>query len=433
MASIFPGLCADFPVTPFRLFMGTLPAKKIEHQFQTQFQPVYAWLSSRKRVKEQASEYLELDLASCDTELLLRYCEIPFIRRFVFSELVDKQLTLVETGKAAPLPDSGLLQCIEDCMKLLSPRVDAEIQQLQTLVSSKAAGQTEPGNRNVEPYDLLHLIYKAEINLCSGIPDAEMQARAFLCRQHVEECLSTLFKDLGSAESGTPTPMIVPRVDKKEQKLLQRQIPPDTTRIGSVAKWRPSDVTTYYRFMGQKVAAGRSFFTQALYGHTFRKIATNPLYLQQLSLNWARYTGLDPAAEPLVMSDELSKAVCAQQLLFPALKLKAQYLYTSPDVARRQWRTDRTLIPLFRLFPLLGKPAAEDLAAQLVVEAIWKRVPQLEEGSPANQNVLRELKRQVEAQSALHDKQSEELNKTIMEGVHALSSEGEHPKEESEH
>lgn len=476
--TLAPGLCAEFPATPLRLFLGTLPSKKVEQRLSRDLLPVHAWFASRKRVKEQANEFLELDLASCDAELMLRYCGIPFIRRYLFHELVDRQLTLIETGKAAPLPDIGLAKCLEDCMSTaVAPRMEFELEQLRRW--PRANGNMENGgithqNDNVsggvsssfpsssssnvssapvEAHDLLFLMREVENRTYPLAPDAEMQARPFFPKQRVQagaEALVRLFQHQGG--SAAPSPVLS---DKKDVRLLQRQSPGDAVRIGGVEKMRPADVTAYFRFVGERLvfpAAGggsskkkgvdtpapASFFRQALMGNVFKKIATHPAYIESLSTYWSREAGWEepgsnpsdvPSSSssssfPASLPPTLSRAVCGQQTMFPALKWRAQYLYTSPDIARRRWRTENTTIPLMRLFPLLGRPAAEDLAAALVTESLWAKLgistADGSDASPLQEHILRELKDHINRVSAAFERNPEELGTQMLEGAHLL-------------
>lgn len=73
------------------------------------------------------------------------------------------------------------------------------------------------------------------------------------------------------------------------------------------------------------------------------------------------------------MPHEVACAVCLQQSLFPAIKFRAAYMYTSPDIARRHWRSDG-VIPLLRLFPVLGNSVAHHLAAGVLVESEWAKM-----------------------------------------------------------
>lgn len=481
--AFLPGVCAEMPVSAFRLFLGTLPSKSVEQRLLVDCLPIHYWFSSRKRVKEQANEFLELDMGSCDPELLLRYSSIPFIRRHLFHELVDRQLSLMETGKAISMPDSRLFSCLEECVGALSPRLNWERQQLKecaisalvnrrrepsgAMTSHRGSRSNESHSSTVEPCDILYLMRQWErspscLNTYSlsfpddetigcGELDPEMQARAFLCKSRVEKCFFDLASLLcvdgdtgeaakgdenhGKKESRSSSTLVLP-LEKKELKLFQRQQPKDAVRIGATEKMRPVDVAAYYRFMGERFFGKRdrrqtedkcrrtgstppSFFHQALVGNAFHKIATHPAYLQSISMYWAKECGLDPAASLTTMPILLAKAVCAQQQSFPAIKLQSQFLYTSSDLARRRWRSD-DVIPLMRLFPLLGKRMAEEMAASLVMEAIWAamRIPG-EEENPIEEIRLREIKKRTEAAAEAFEHHPEEVYALVLEGARA--------------
>lgn len=411
--SVFPGFCGDFAVTPFRVFLGTLPNLAVEERLLRQLQPVFAWYSARKRVKEQANEFVEVDLASCDPELLLRYCHVYYTRRQIFDELIDKQLTVLETGKAPKVANSALLACLNDCNALILPRLQYE----QRLLMNAKKACVVPYRRELkpdsplEPHDALCMMRVVEEDV-SGVPDAEMQARAYLPREAVEKRLGELVATLFGSDAK-------PALDKKDQKLLQRLVPGDYSKVGCTEKWRPVDVTTVHRFIGERLHArvpADQFFRRSLWGHVFRKYATHPGYLSSASLYWARQGGLHPNCPLTTMPIELAEAVCVQQNLFPALKFRAQFLYTSPDIARQMWRTDY-VVPLMRLYPALGAPAAEDLAACTLVEAEWAKLALTPETNPMQESVVRAVKQFVEQAGTLYETNHEAVLKRVEESV----------------
>lgn len=422
--SIFPGLCGELAVTNYRVFLGTLPTLAIEERFLRQVQAVFPWYASRKHVKEQASEFLEIDLASCDPELLLRYTHVYYARRQIYDEMIDRQLTMIETGKAAKVADTAVLNCLAEVNASITPRLHYELHALQ----QAKKGCCVPRRRELNPeapleaHDFLCMMRVAEED-ASAIPDAEMQARAYLPRDLLETKAKELAGMFFAASSSSSTGASKKgssgaALDRKDQKLLQRMIPGDYSKVGSVEKLRPVDVTTLYRFMGERVC-GRpadKFFARAMWGHVFRKIATHPAYLQRASLYWARHSGLDRQSTASTMPVDLAEAVCTQQSLFPALKFRSQYLYTSPDMARQQWRADH-VVPLPRLFPLLGAPVAEDLAAQMVVEGEWAKMDLAPDANLLQDSVLRAVKDMVEQVSGLYESNVDAVLKRVEEGA----------------
>lgn len=424
--AIFPGLCGELAATNHRVFLGTLPTLAVEERFLRQVQAVFPWYASRKRVKEQASEFLEIDLASCDPELMLRYTHVYYARRQIYEELMDRQLTLIETGKTAKVADASLLTCLAEVNAAVTPRLHYE---LHTLQQAKKSCRV-PRRRELAPdapleaHDLLCMMRVVEED-GSAVADAEMQARAFLPRDLLEarakELAAMFFATAPSATASGKKGSSGAALDKKDQKLLQRMIPGDYNKVGSIEKLRPVDVTTLYRFTGERVCGqpADKFFARSLWGHVFRKVATHPAYLQRSSLYWARHSGLDAQSANAAMPADLAAAVCAQQSLFPALKVRAQYLYTSPDMARQQWRADH-VVPLLRLFPLMGAPAAEDLAAQLVVEGEWAKMGIAPDANLLQDSVLRSLKDMVEQMSGLYESNTDAVLKRVEEGARVV-------------
>ena len=57
------------------------------------------WFVSRRRVREQANEFVEFDGASMDPEIMLRHCHIFFTRRQLFVDVIfPASLPHVMTG-----------------------------------------------------------------------------------------------------------------------------------------------------------------------------------------------------------------------------------------------------------------------------------------------------------------------------------------------
>lgn len=438
--SFLPGVCTSSAAVPYRLFLGTLPSKKIENALLNQFVPVHGWFSSRKRVKEHANEFFELDLSSCDAELILRYCDIPFIRQHVFQELVERQLTLLETSKKPiSLPEAGFAECLEEVMSTASQHVSAELAELLSVQKSCSSSIIPQATGKVVDSDLLYLMNTAATasTTCS-VPHGthiEMQARPFLCKNMVMESVIQLAKafheeglPFGATSSSSGPPKAPFALEKRENTLLNRQIPADVVRTGAVEKLRPVDVSALYRFYGERLMQGKdnkgpSYFHQALVGNIFERFATNPVYLSSISMYWARYVGLDSDSSLSTLPDDISRASCGMQLAFPALKLRALHLYTSPDIARRSWRSQEAgLIPLFRLFPLFGRYAAENMAAFLVAESMWKKLPIQSNTNPLQKHVIQEIVSGVGKCAEAFDRNPEELKAFMLDGARQLFS-----------
>nr|CCC48572.1 conserved hypothetical protein [Trypanosoma vivax Y486] len=406
-----PGLCGEMAALPYRVFLGTLPVPAVEERFLRQLQPVFAWYTTRKRVREQANEFVEIDLASCDLELLLRYTHVYYVRRQLFDEAIERQISLLDSGKSPQMADAGLLQCLTVCNSFITDRLQHEARILER--AKRAA--VVPGRRELNPtsalsaYDFPCMMRLVEEDT-AGVADAEMKARSYLPRQLIDSKLRHLTEQLLGSDAK-------PALEKREMKLLNRILLPDYTRVGCVEKLRPFDVTSYFRFYGERIANLKSdnYFKRALWGHAYRKFATSPSFLRGISLYWARYSGLDACSESSLMPIELATAVCQHQVLFPATRFRSQYVYTSSENARQLWRTD-VVIPLVRLFPLMGARAAEDLAAGVLMDAFWARLP-LDEGENLLQDsFLRSVRQFVDQMGHMYEVNLEDVLKHLEEG-----------------
>nr|6HIV_BD Chain BD, mL70 [Trypanosoma brucei brucei]6HIX_BD Chain BD, mL70 [Trypanosoma brucei brucei]6YXX_BD Chain BD, mL70 [Trypanosoma brucei brucei]6YXY_BD Chain BD, mL70 [Trypanosoma brucei brucei] len=405
---ICPGLCGELAAVPFRVFLGTLPTLAVEERFLRQLQPVFAWYSSRKRVKEQANEFIEIDLASCDAELLLRYSHIYYVRRQLFDELIERQMTLLDSGKAPKMAEPSLLQCLAGCNMTIADRLQLEIRQLG---AAKRAASV-PGRRELDPvarlevYDYACMMRLVEED-AGAVGDAEMKARAYLPREVIESKLGHLTQLLLGSDARAA-------LDKKDVKLLNRMIPPDYTRVGCVEKLRPFDVTAYFRFYGERInnVKVENYFKRALWGHVYRRFATTPSFLSGVSTYWARHSGLDASFTTTTMPQEVAVAVCDQQIQFPAIKFRAQYVYTSPETARQLWRTDAA-VPLMRLFPLMGSRTAEDLAAGVLTDAFWMHLGLSEEENLLQDSLLLKVRRFVDEVGDMYETNIDSVLKRV--------------------
>ncbi|CCW68140.1 unnamed protein product [Phytomonas sp. Hart1] len=419
--SICPGLSGDLTAVPYRFFLGTLPGLYVEKRILRQLQAVFPWYALRKRIREQNNEFIELDLGGCDPELILRYAHVHYSRRQVHDELIERQLTILETGKLINLSDASLLKCLTDCNALILRRLDYELHQLQKAKRACNVAHRRELNPDdiLEPHDHLCMMRVVEEDVC-GVSDAEMKACAYLPFGLVERKAQEFIRTLGGDHSDNKEGDYI--LGKKDQKLLQRLIPADYAKVGCVKKLRPVDVTTYYRFAGERLNRFHpidQYFKRCLYGHVCRKVATHPPYLRSISMYWARYSGLDAHSSLTTMSPELAEAVCTQQLLFPALKFHSQFLYSSPDLVRQMWRTGN-VVPLMKLYPLLGAAAAEDLAAGMVVEAEWARLSPMSESMPLQEGVLHTLREAIEQASDWYISNRDALWKRVQEGVNVI-------------
>ena len=388
--SLFPGLCGDAPAAASRVFMGVLPNLITERRLVRQLQPVFPWFQSRRRVKEFAQEFIELDLASVDSETMLRYCHIFYVRRVVHNDSFTKQLAMLESGKSPKQAEAPLLACLAELNSRIVPRLEEELTLLSTtkktskfvkallparkesIEAALAAGtaplvfrELEPG-APLEPCDYLAMMRVCE-EAAGGIEDNESKCKTFLPATHMYGGLRKLAVGLVGSDD------VKPDLDKRELKLLSRMTLPDYSKIGCVEKYRPCDVTALYRFYGERIVKSGDIFTRCLWGHVFRKFSTHPSFLVSMSKNWVTSAGIATQTTMPHLPIEHATAAWTQQQQFPALKFRAQYMYTSADHARQAWKTDH-FIPLMRLFPLTGQFITEDLAANILVEGYWSKL-----------------------------------------------------------
>lgn len=402
---MLPGLCGDIAPVALRVFLGTQPVLAMEQRLLRQMQVVYPWLASRKRVKESGNEFIEVDLASIDAELLLRYSHVFFLRRQVHDEMIEKQLALLESGKPPKAAELSVTQGLNDIHRSVSKRVLHEVSQL----AAKKPQCNVAGRRELDPqapfqsFDLLTMMRVAEQDASPEIEDVERQCRAFLPVDRVHEGAAALAREVFAENERKP------QLDKKDLKLWGRHHTPDYGKVGSVQKYRPQEVAAYYRFFGERIVATPSAFRRSLWGNIFRKIAMTPSHLTSISRYWALHSGLDTQQEggdctPANLPVDLAIAACRAEGMFPGLSFRNLFMYSSVDVARQQWRLE-TFTPLMRLFPLLGQQASDEALAFILVEDFWASITATDgaSGLTISDAVVRAAKQFVEDCSGLYD------------------------------
>jgi hypothetical protein len=400
---MLPGLIGDIAPAAYRLFLGTQPTLAVEQRLTRQMQTVYPWLASRKRIKEAGSEFLELDLASIDAELVQRYAHVFFVRRQIHDEMIEKQLTSIESGKPPKAAELSITQGLNDIHRSVSKRIHHEI----GLAAAKKPLCNVTGRRELEPnaafqaHDLLTMMRVCEEDASPGLTDVESQCRAYLPVDRVHEAAAALAREFfGDNECKA-------QLDKKELRLWGRHHAPDYNKVGCVAKYRPLEVAAYYRFFGERAVMTNSNFRRSLWGNVFRKAATTPSYLTSISRYWALHSGLDgkgSEATPTNLPMELAVAACQSEGLFPGLNFRNLYMYSSVDVARQLWRVE-TFTPLMRLFPLLGQQASDEALSFVLVEDFWATLcaSHGSSGLVINDAVIRAAKQFVEDSVLLHE------------------------------
>ncbi|CUF84596.1 Hypothetical protein, putative [Bodo saltans] len=399
---MLPGLCGEISPVANRLFLGTQPTMAVEQRLLRQMQVVYPWLASRKRVKEAGTEFMEIDLASIDAELLLRYNHVFFARRQIHDELIEKQLTLLESSKPPKAAEVAITQGLTDIHRAAAKRIYHEINELQALKPTC----TVSGRRELEPsaafqsYDILTMMRVAEENAAPELSHVESQCRAFLPADRVHDSAAALAREIFATEGEAKA-----QLDKKELKLWSRHNAPDYNKIGCVAKYRPLEVAAYYRFFGERIVSTNSGFRRSLWGNLFRKMATTPSYLTSISRYWALHSGLDAqgrSGAPSTIPSNIASAACEHDKMFRGLQFRNLFMYSSIEVARQTWRVDN-FVPLMRLFPLMGQQASDEALAFLLVEDFWATLTNSESSIVINDAIIRASKQFVEDNALLHD------------------------------
>lgn len=400
--SIAPGFIAEAPAYAVRVYLGQQPQMAVERRLVRQLQAVYPWYASRKRVNDGPHHYIELDGASCDVEVMLRHSHVFFVRRHVYQEMLDKQLKVLQDGKPPKEPPQSIVQCLTDCNGVIGDRLAYEEKRM-TAAKERCS---MPFRRELdtklplERCDTLAMMRCVEEDETAVA--AERRAKAFLPADAVQAAYAQLANVVLKGEEGFRT-----ELDKKELKLLNKLIPADYDKPGAVAKWRPCDVTSYFRFAAER-ATKSSPFTAYLWGHAFRRYATHAAYLQSASTYWPIHAGLTNDAAHPRMPLEDAEHVCHQQRMFSATRFRAQYLYTSADHSKQAWRVD-AFQPLARIMPLMGLPAAEDLLAGVLVDAFWEQHGPAADSEGFDDAFVRSLKHFVREASTMRDDSTDML------------------------
>lgn len=396
---MLPGLCGDAAVASFRLFLGVQPALSVEQRLLKNVQAVYPWFASRKRAKEGANEFLDIDLASADSELLLRYSHTFFVRQQIHDELIEKQLRLLETGKQPKSADVAVSQCLGEIYHATSKAMHLAIGELgsikaQCLVAGRRELQPEAP---LQHHDILCMMRVQEELADPDVPDAESKAKSFLPCERVHEGAAALVRSFFGDDAKT----------QPDKKLFNRMSSTSYKKVGSIDTYRPFDAIAYYRFTGERLCKSNDAFQRALWGNLFRRIASNPAYITSVSRYWALHSGLDTKPAEAQLSKPLAEAAAKVGSLSPVMTFRTLYFYSSAEVARQLWRVD-PFVPLMRLFPLMGHTISEEVLAYLLVEDFWKQSVDPSQ-MPTEEHTMRSIKSFVEEATAQHDSALDKL------------------------
>lgn len=434
MPNIAPGLIGD-TVSPaaFRVFLGSPPLLAVERRLLRHMHvTVGSWFVTRRRIREQANEYIELNGSEPDTDAMLRHCHIFFVRRQLFNEVLEKQIAFLEAGKPPREADPDVLACLGEISNSLTPRLNYERRRLE---AAKRACADTPHRRELqaaEPldkWDTLCMMRCLEQDMFPNQGaggDSEGQARAFLPLPAVQEAAERLARHIvrvGASLSVDGSVLPPPAAagssssnwfSPKDEKFGAKSfVLGDYNKVGLQAqRLRPSDATALLRFSGERMLTSHLqaaaemkrdpngfLFRRALWGNVFRRFATNPAFLAH---NVAQYWAAAPSSSDsnsanktqssssspspptggdvtvqhknpafLKMPIDLAATVCDhQRLVCPATKLRTQYLYTHHDHAKQLWRSD-LVYPSLRMLSATGAQCAEDMLASVLVDGFF--------------------------------------------------------------
>jgi hypothetical protein len=409
--NLAPGLIADVAGANIKVFLGTQPSLVVSKRLLPQMQSCYPWYSSRKSIKEQTNEFIELDAAALDVELFLRHCHIFFTRRQVYQDTLDKLTTLVEKGKLPKEAQPSTLTCLGQVME--QSRTRSAFEEKQLLFTKKMCSLELEPNAALDSWDIPAMM-RVFAERQSPIEDAEAKAKAFLPAQTMMEAAEHLAKIVLPSEIQKGAPM-----EKKDLRLIGKHLLStyDYKKIGCVDKMRPLDVTAYYRFFAERsVKPGQGptgTFIPLLWGHVFRKFATHPEYLMQHSKYWLSEVDRKSGSP---MPSDLALAVCAAQNALPATQLRLLNQYTNVEYSKHLWRKD-WFVPLFRLFPLLGHGVAEDVMAGLMIDSAWSKLKLTPTSNPLDEQVVKEVQAAVSEAAALRESNPDLFYSKVIEAA----------------
>ena len=395
---MFPGVCAEGASIPVRVFLGTQPVLKVGQLLTRSMQPVYPWYMSRKRVKEQVNDFMELDGSGVDTDILLQYAHVHYVRRHVVEELIEKQLSILDAAKPSKQADPAVSACLSELVSQSTGTVEQEFAVLAHTKSTLGG----PGRRELDPSgamdrsDILCMMRCFEEDAHGAeMHDLDSRCKPFFTVTRVHEHANRVVSLFNSQPA---------QLDKKDERLLKKLLPADYDKVGATDKLRPIDVVALFRFVGERcVAPQSSTFTKHLWGNVFRKIASHPKYMAQLSQYWSITTGLDPNPPQAQLPLELCMASSAGMNRFPAIAFRSLESYSSESTARQRWRQDPYFVPCGRLFHLMGKRASDEAVASVLVDGYWHRLGVAPQDNVLEERFVRGIRSFVEEASVMYD------------------------------
>lgn len=288
MASGFlPGLIAsDVPASVSKVFLGQPPLKMVEQSLMRHLQSLWPWVASRRKLREEGNrEYWELDHATCDPEIMLRWSQTFYVRRAVYGDVLEKGLAFVKQRTDSGHTMAEPSEAMKDALRVIRGTMVGDRWEYEKLRMTHALQHADfPGRRELDRklvFSTAHYLaarrYLEEdeiVKTYAGAVDLERRAKQYFPMDRVEAHLEKLL----SLYITTPGKLKA-QLDKREQKSLTKQQAGDYLRPGYVQQYRPWEIVQLYKYNSQQRIQEESSYHRALWSHLFARMACHPGHL----------------------------------------------------------------------------------------------------------------------------------------------------------
>eukprot|EP00659_Diplonema_papillatum_P008833 gene8833-13689_t len=329
------------------------------------------WLRSKARVTIDGNNFVETNLNSDDTLLLMRHSRLFHVREEAMKEAREQQLNLLQAlekeDKIQKVPQKWETY-INDLKRGSQAKAELEYNQLARW---KLRTEELRPDRDVFPYDYLWLMYALRCKMCA-----------------IESFTRQYF----------PVAAVVQGIRKLAEKLLQvKDTPADEDYYLNLCPW----ITTNERVVGYPRcvtpaqawqifrAAGHDLSLKAkerkddlllsapfMYGFLFERFASHPAFVAEYSNHWSRVE-LTPAAPRAPLPGQYLKQVSRSYRSFPAFRAQQAWWYSQPDRLREESLEEGVYfypVPSVRHTLQAGLPTLRKSMSELAVTMLWNAV-----------------------------------------------------------
>eukprot|EP01064_Diplonema_japonicum_P013165 TRINITY_DN20597_c0_g1_i1.p1 TRINITY_DN20597_c0_g1~~TRINITY_DN20597_c0_g1_i1.p1 ORF type:complete len:591 (+),score=173.39 TRINITY_DN20597_c0_g1_i1:92-1774(+) len=326
------------------------------------------WLLSKPPVNVDGNKFVEINLNSDDTLLLLRQSRLFNVRQEALQEAKAMQLKLLEDMEKndeiqkVPQKWEGYLNDLKR-----GSQSQAEKEYLQ-LSRWKVRTEERKPERDVLPYDYLWVAHAMKSKVCT----IESHAKQYFPLHSVIQGIKILAdKLLGIKE---------PPKDEDWYVSLCPWFTYEEVVKGYPRTLTPVQAWQMFRHAGHKLALTlkeenpNSLITSAdLYGQLFERFASNPTFMGTYTNHWSRVELL-PSASQQPLPPKYASLLAKSYRNMPAFRVQQAWWYAQPDKLKDEVLEEGIYfypVPSVRHTLKCGVPALKGIMAELAASMLW--------------------------------------------------------------